>query len=288
MPSTDHPRQLAIAAIKASVPAALWSNNERFVSDLRQRLREHPVASHRAISALNQSTFNRSQLQRIHLEYRHAIVQSFTDALLMAQYQTRQVEPRLSPGSKMYARFLLTLNDLDEFGFQPGVDAAGYYRGNPDGAHYPLFEQVLTELGITVEERLAYRPSSIADRVRQFLEATYTDLSAVASLLAVAEEEVVLFSAPLRENAKTVGVTVESGYYVCHGTRDDPHANADDDTHEDDLWYVLMQALTPDQYDKITHLSQHYCDLWVEFWNAQMHLLTDSKLAGAGVPSEQN
>ncbi|NJL20716.1 MAG: hypothetical protein HC895_07745 [Leptolyngbyaceae cyanobacterium SM1_3_5] len=267
--------------MKASVPATLWADNERFVADLRQRLQQHPVASHPAISALNQSSFNRAQIQQIHLEYRHAIVQSFTDALLMAQYQTRQIEPRLSPGSKMAARFLLTLNNLDEFGFQPGADATGYYRGNPANAHYPLFEQVLSELGISFEDRLAYQPSAIADRVRQFLEASYFDLRAVASLLAVAEEEVVLFSAPLRENARTVGVTVELGYYVCHGTSDDLQANADDDTHEDDLWYVLMQALTPDRYDQIAHLCEHYCDLWVEFWDAQMCLLTQAELVGA-------
>lgn len=276
----DKPRQLAIAAIQASVPATVWSENASFVAQLRHRLSQHPIAAHAAIARLCQSRFNREQLQQIHLEYRHAIVQSFTDALLMAQYQTRQLEPRLRPGSKMYARFLLTLNDLDEFGFQPGVDASGYYRGNPHQAHYPLFEQVLTELGISLEDRLAYQPSAIAHRVRQFLEASFGDLSAVASLLAVAEEEVVLFSAPLRENSRAVGLSVQSGYYLCHGTRDDAQANADDDTHEDDLWCVLMQALTPDQHDSITQLCEQYCDLWVEFWDAQMHLLTEAEPAG--------
>jgi len=68
-------------------------------------------------------------------------------------------------------------------------------------------------MNISLEKRLStFQPS--ASRVRQYLEATYTDFSAVTSLLAVAEEEVVLFSAPLRENAKTVGVTVSSGYYL--------------------------------------------------------------------------
>ena len=50
---------------------------------------------------------------------------------------------------------------------------------------------------------------------------------------------------------------------------------ASDDTHRDDLWYVVMQAITPDQYDDIAKLSQKYCDLWVEFWDAQMSLLAD-------------
>lgn len=277
----NNPRQIARETIKDSVPAKLWLRNERFVMDLRQHLRQHPIAFHPIIPALRQSAFNREQLQRIHLEYRYAIVQSFTDALLIAQYLSHQLEPRLKPGSKMYARFLLTLNDLDEFGFQPGVDSSGYYRGNPNNAHYPLFEGVLDELGVSSEKRIAYKPTEIASRVRQYLEAAYADLNAVTSLLAVAEQEVVLFSAPLRENTRTVGVTVSSGYYLCHGTSEDLQAKADDDTHEDDLWYILMQALTPSAYDNIAQLCEHYCDLWVEFWDAQMSLLNESRLLEA-------
>jgi hypothetical protein len=281
MMGMDNPRQTARLAMKESVPAYLWSENEKFIVNLRSSLTHHPVATHPVIAALNQGAFNQEQMKRIHLEYRHAIVQIFTDALLMAQCQTRQLEQRLKPGSKMYARFLITLNDLDEFGFQPGLDQYGYYRGNPHNAHYPLFERVLDELGISLEERQGYIPTQIATQVRKCLEDTYNDLSSVASLLAVAEEEVVLFSAPLRENTKAVGINVSTGYYVCHGTSDDVQAEANDDTHEDDLWYVLMQAITPAQYDDIAKLCLKYCDLWVEFWDAQMSLLgnySDSKL----------
>jgi len=269
----DNPRQLAKKALKASVPATLWSENEKFITKLRASLKTHSVATHPAIEALNKGCFSKEQIKLIHLDYRHAIVQIFTDALLMAQYQSRQVEPRLLPGSKMYGRFLLTLNDLDEFGFQPGLDKYGYYRGNPYNAHYPLFERVLDALGISHQERLEYVPTRIAHQVRKYLEQTYHDFSSVTSLLAIAEEEVVLFSAPLRENTRAVGVNVDSGYYFCHGTTLDMQADANDDDHEDDLWYVLMQALTPAQYDDIAKLCNRYCDLWVEFWNTQMTLL---------------
>lgn len=274
MMEMNNPRQKARLAMKESVPASLWSENESFITNLRSSLKHHPVATHSIIAALNQGAFNGEQMKRIHLEYRHAIVQIFTDALLIAQYQTCQLEQQLKAGSKMYARFLLTLNDLDEFGFQPGCDQYGYYRGNPHNAHYPLFERVLDELGISLEERQRYIPSKIANQVRKCLEDAYNDPSSVTSLLAVAEQEVVLFSAPLRENTKAVGVNVTTGYYVCHGTSDDVQAEANDDTHEDDLWYVLMQAIAPAQYDDITKLCHKYCDLWVEFWDAQMNLLT--------------
>ena len=46
----------------------------------------------------------------------------------MAQYQTKQLEPRLHAGAKMFPRFLLSLNIFDEFGFRPGADRDGYYQ----------------------------------------------------------------------------------------------------------------------------------------------------------------
>ena len=274
MMEIDNPRQLARLAIRETVPAGLWAENEKFIADLRSNLNRHPVTKHPAISALNQGTFGCEQVKRIHLEYRHAIVQIFTDALLMAQYQSRQLEASLRSGSKMYARFLITLNDLDEFGFQPGLDKNGYYQGNPLLAHYPLFENVLNDLGISLKERQEYSPSRISHQLRTFLEESYVDLSSVTSLLAVAEMEVVLFSSPLRTNTRAVGIDVNHGYYVCHGTSDDIQAEANDDTHEDDLWYVLMQAITPVKYNDISKLCLQYSDLWVEFWDTQLSLLT--------------
>jgi len=269
----NNPRQIARIAIQTSMPDDLWLQNQQFITHLKHGLQQHPVSSHPAIQALNQARFNRAQLKHIHLEYRHAIVEIFTDALLAAQFQSRQLESRLAPGSKMQARFLLTLNTLDEFGFRPGVDACGYYRGNPLYAHYPLFERLLDDLGVNHAERCAYTPSAIAQEVRAYLEASFDAFPQVTGLLAVAEEEVVLFSAPLRENAKALGVAVTSGYYLCHGTSDDDQAEANDDAHEDDLWYVLMQALVPEQYSAITDLCEQYCDLWAKFWDAQMMLL---------------
>ncbi len=44
-----------------------------------------------------------NSLNKNHLEYRHAIVQIFTDALLMAQFQTKQLEPKLHSGAKMFS-----------------------------------------------------------------------------------------------------------------------------------------------------------------------------------------
>lgn len=269
----NNPRQSARDLLKESVSNERWEQNREFLNRLRQRIGQHPVTNHPAIEALNSSAFDIEGIRQVHLEYRHAIVQIFTDALLMAQIQTKQLEPSLESGVKMYARFLLTLNTLDEFGFKPGVDNSGYYRGNALGAHYPLYEEVLDELGIDRIEREQYEPSEFSRRLRDFLESSYEDLSEVVSLLAAGERVVVLFSAPLRENAKTVGVDTSKGYYMVHGASDDDQSEGDDDTHEDDLWYVLMQSLSPDQYANVEAMCEKYCDLWVSFWDAQMKLV---------------
>ena len=267
--------QIARDSMRHSIPDALWSKNQEFVARLQDMISRHPISVHPAISALNQATFEKAATCRIHLEYRHAIVQEFTDALLMAQYQCRQLEPRLQAGQKMAARFLLTFNILDEFGFQFNTSTSepDGYCGTPYGAHYPLYERVLNELDISLIERSEYVPSPIAHRLLQYLRSSYESLSAVTSLLAVAERVVVLFSAPMRQNAKASGVTTTSGYYLCHGESSDPQSEADDDVHESDLWQVLTQSLLPQEYEYIESLCREYCDLWVEFWDLQMHNL---------------
>ncbi|HEY9131668.1 MAG TPA: hypothetical protein VIM98_07900 [Dyella sp.] len=270
MVDLDQPRKKAIAIMRASLPDELWRRNEAFVEHLRKLIAEHPVARHSAIQVLNDGGLSAQAMRTIHLEYRHAIVQIFTDALLAAQLQSRQLEPRLRPGAKLAPRFLLTLNDLDEFGFRPGLDADGYYRGNPTYAHYPLFERVLDDYGISLLERQTYAPSSNARSVREFLEHSYGNYLDVTVLLAAAEEEVILFSPPLRQATKAVGVDVGDGYYYVHGVSQDETAEAADDDHENDLWLILTQALTPDQYPRVQALCMRYCDLWSNFWTHQL------------------
>ncbi|WP_204269106.1 hypothetical protein, partial [Klebsiella aerogenes] len=46
------------------------------------------------------------------------------------------------------------------------TDKDGYYQGNPEYAHYPLFEDVLDDFEATEEERQSYQPTEIAHQVR--------------------------------------------------------------------------------------------------------------------------
>jgi hypothetical protein len=270
MLNLDDPRGNAVAAMKASVSADLWRQNEVFVQVMRRTLAAHPITRHAAIGVLTQGELDAAAMRRIHLEYRHAIVQIFTDALLAAQLQTCQLEPRLPPGAKLAARFLITLNGLDEFGFRPGLDADGYYRGNPAYAHYPLFERVLDDYGVSLEERQAYEPSRYARAVRSFLEGSYQCNVDVTALLAVVEMEVMLFSPPMRAATAALGIDVSDGYYRVHGVSTDETAEAADDDHENDLWLILTQGLTPDQYPLVEALCLQYCDLWDQFWTYQI------------------
>ncbi|MFK4051010.1 hypothetical protein [Acinetobacter venetianus] len=266
----DNPRQKAIDGMKNSISETLWNKNLNFLKELRAEISNHPVSKHPAIQLLNDGLIDKETLKHIHLEYRHAIVQVFTDALLMAQFQTKQLEPRLLSGSKMYPRFLLNLNILDEFGFRPAVDKDGYYSGNPQYAHYPLFEDVLDDFELSQSERNNYQPSIIAQQVRNYLERSFDRYHAVSALLAVAEEEVILFSPALRQATKAVGFDVDGGYYYVHGVSHDATAEAADDDHEDDLWFVLAQACVESDYAAIRQICLEYCDLWQQFWDEQI------------------
>lgn len=267
----DNPRELALAEMSKSIPDEQWEKNLQFLNNLRKIIAAHPVSTHPAIQVLNSGQLCIEQLKKIHLEYRHAIVQIFTDALLMAQFQSKQLELKLHAGAKLAPRVLLSLNILDEFGFRPGFDKNNYYQGNPAYAHYPLFEDLLAQYGISETERNAYQPSQIADDVRSYLEASYSSYMKVLALLAVAEEEVILFSPPLRQATKAAGITVDGGgYYYVHGISSDETAEAADDDHQNDLWYALAQAITGDDYDGLHQLCIEYCALWNSFWDLQI------------------
>ncbi|WP_218945497.1 iron-containing redox enzyme family protein [Acinetobacter sp. YH12153] len=267
--------------MQASVDAATWEKNLKFIENIKAKIAEHKVAHHPAIGILNSGKLGKEAMKLIHLEYRHAIVQIFTDALLMAQFQTKQLEPRLAPGSKMYPRVLLSLNILDEFGFRPGFDKDNYYKGNPAYAHYPLYEDMVDEFNVTIEERTTFQPSAISDQVRTALEESYVDYKLVAALLAVAEEEVIIYSPPLRQATKALGIDVSSGYYFVHGVSSDAEAEAADDDHEEDLWLILAQACTEQDYEYITDACLKYCDLWSQFWDKQLELVKQFEVEAA-------
>ena len=269
----DHPRRQAQEAIRNTVTEELWDRNRQFTRELDELIANHRLASHPARSALASGQFDRGALAHLHLEYRHAGVKIFTDALLRAQLLTEELEDRLGPTAKIPARFLLTLNLLDEFGFQPGEGAGGYYRGHPQLAHYPLFESLLDQLDVGRAEREAFVPSTVADALHHKLKSAYDDLLTLAVYLAIAERQVVLFSPPLRQAVLGLGLPVRNGYYDFHGTSEETEWSGADDDHHEDLWFIIQQAATPERYEEILRKARYYLGLWGQFWDEQMQLV---------------
>lgn len=268
--NTHSPRTEALRLMSESLPSGEQEKNWQFVNDLKKIIADHPLNNAPIIETLNSGDLSFDQLKTIHLEYREAIVRIFTDALTAAVFNTRQLEPRLKPGSKMAARSLLTLNCLDEFGFRPGTGQDGYYIGTPEHAHYPLFEKVLKQLNLDDERIQAFKPSASSIEVKDFLENAYHSYPLLLALLAVAEAQVITFSPALRAATHYFEFDVSSGYYHVHGVSTDAECEAADDDHEDDLWAALVQAITPEQYDMVKGSSVAYLELWATFWSDRM------------------
>ena len=263
------PRQSALQMMKDSISSQDYLDNSKFIDEIKETIKKDSLNSHPILSVLNEGKLSFTELQNIHLEYREAIVQIFTDALTIAVFNTKQLEPRLPPGSKMAARALLTLNCLDEFGFKVGVSKDNYYIGNPMDAHYPLFEQVLKDLHLNLIEISEFQPSESAKKLRSYLESSYSSYSIILALLAVAEAQVITFSPALRKAVKSFGINVSSGYYHVHGVSSDDECNASDDDHEDDMWAAIIQSIEKSDYANVKQAVTTYLDLWNDFWTVQ-------------------
>lgn len=258
-------RELAINSLRNSIPSNIWKDNEDKITDLKLRILKHPLFQHDIISLLKNKSFNLIQIQKIHLEYEHSIVEIFTDALLMAQFQAKQLDSYLYPTMKMLPRFLIAFNINDEFGL---VSEHNNYENTPLNSHFCLFNKVLADLGIsTNKQRQEYIYSSEAINLKVFLENTYRNYIKVIVALAIAEQQVITFSPPLKQAVKDLGIDVECGYYDVHGTTADQTTAAADDLHEEDLWLLLNHALHVFSFHDVESIAFQYCDLWNSFWN---------------------
>lgn len=269
----SNPRAIAKQIMRDSISEALRVENEAFFAALLQKIKNHPFSRNPAIAALNSGAFDKVALRDIHLDFHYAGVQVFTDAILMAQFHTRQLENRLGTKGKMASRFLLTLNILDEFGFLPGCGEDDYYLGNPMMSHPVLFDAVLNELGADASVRKSFIASLAARNIQGCFLNAFADFWSLLAILAVAEEEVMLFSPAMREATKAVGVDVSRGYYMVHGSSDDAQTNGFDDDHQNDVLYILVHTAQPQQYAHIHSAAMNFCALWDAFWHKQMERL---------------
>lgn len=261
----DRIRKNTVKEMIDSVGKKTWDENMVFLKTLISNVKNHRINQHPVVANLERCEYSLQEMQTMHMEYR-AIVHIFTDALLMAQFQALKVENVMKPGSKAYARFLLTLNTLDEFGFYYDSEKPVLFQGTPQRSHLILFENLMTDMGITDEDREAFVPSPITQKLKEYFLAAYDDYPLLLTLLAVAEEIVMIFSPVMRLNTGALGIPVEAGYYQVHGVSDDEENNACDDFHQTDLILILAQGAGG--YDRLELLKNttQFIDLWEEFW----------------------
>lgn len=259
-------RKNVVAEMIESVGQDTWNENMLFVQELVDLVKNHKIKQHPIVARLADSQFSLQELQTMHMEYRE-IVHIFTDALLMAQYQSKRVENVMKPGSKAYARFLLTLNTLDEFGFHYQIDEPCKFQGTPQRSHLILFENLMSDLSITDLDRQLFEPSAMTLKLKECFLAAYDDYPLLLTLLAIAEEIVMIFSPVMRLNTGAVGIAVEQGYYQVHGVSDDEENNACDDFHQNDLWLILAQGAGGFDKQSLKTNTQEFIDLWDAFWS---------------------
>lgn len=257
-------RQTTINLLKQSIPKEHWDKNQEKLDLLKEEILKHPLFEHNIITRLKNKSFSLDKIKKIHLEYQHSIVEIFTDALLMSQFQSKQLDHKIFSSIKMYPRFLIAFNINDEFGLSSDHNS---YKDTPLNSHFCLFKNVLKDLNISEEQQETFVFSQEAINLRNFLENTYSEYIKVVLALAIAEQQVITFSPPLRDSVANLGIAVNKGYYNVHGTTDDGTTEAADDLHEQDLWLLLNHALHLYNFDEISKTAFDYCDLWNAFWN---------------------
>lgn len=263
----DLVRENAIKQMIATIGQTQWDKNMQFIALINDKAKNHRIKHHPIISSLDNSLLSTKDLQVIHLEYR-IIVHIFTDALLMAQFQALKLDETMKPGIKAYIRFLITLNTLDEFGFgyelgKTTVD----FSGSPENSHLILFEDLISQLKISDEEKVNFPASKITAELKETFLASYDDLHLLIIFLALAEEIVMIFSPVMRKSCETVGIPINQGYYNVHGSSVDDINDGSDDFHQNDLWMILAQILGDYDQEKLLQNTDLFLDQWYDFWS---------------------
>jgi len=270
---SENARLEALNFIRHSVEAPLWHQHVEQVSTLKQRSLEHPLFQQQILDRLHHQALSLEQLKLIHINYFAAIVKVFTDALSMLIYQACQLEhhPNIHiqqrVHAKAYARYLLSLNLIDELGF----NTYQLQLSSPSKSHLVYFMELLQALEIDpLNEQNVCKE---AYELNQFIQLHLNSYEHLLLILACAELQVIKYSEALRINLEKYDSRLTEGYYDCHGIVDHSYRLANDDNHEDDIWSLLTQSYQGHQSHEYQTVVQEYLDLWAKFWN-KMNLLS--------------
>jgi hypothetical protein len=265
---SEHTRLELLHFIQNSLTPELWQQNTLAVSHLKQLTLQHALFRHPILDQLNQSQLSLEQLKFIHINYFTAIVKNFTDALSMLIYQTvcleknNNIKAENRIASKIYARYLLSLNLIDELGF----NTHQLEESSASKSHLVYFLKLMQQLSLDPSDKSRTENESfaLADYIQKHLD-SYAELLLI---LACTELQVIRFSEALRNNISIYNSIFIEGYYACHGLADQDHSTlANDDNHEDDIWTLLTQCYTPEDEQQLKLIQSEYLALWNNFWN---------------------
>lgn len=256
-------RQDTTHLLRQSISREDWLRNLKEIESIKHEIGQHKLFNHSIIEKLNQGEISLPHIQFIHLEYQNSIVEIFTDALLMAQFQAKQLDKKIVSSIKMQPRFLLSLNTIDEFGLSYGK------QGNITSlnSHFCLYKKVLLDLGISSQDELNHIYTDESQNLRNYLEGAYESYPTLILLLAIAEQQVIAFSSALKNAVEYLGIDIKNGYYYVHGTTEENTKNASDDLHENDLWLLLTHSLHLSSVPTLKQAALVYCNYWDNFWS---------------------
>lgn len=265
---SENARTEALNFVKNSLTLDQWNLHQAQIQLLKQSVEQHALFQHPILNQLQSSTLSLHHLKTIHLNYFVAIVKIFTDALSMLIFDAHTLEKNqniktdMRVKAKVYARYLLSLNLIDELGFNT-LDLA---LSSPSKAHLTYFLQLLEALSLDTNDLT--QTVSQAHRVSDYIASHFHDYQALLLILAITEQQVIVYSEALSINVAKFDPKFSSGYYECHGVVGCGHSLANDDNHEDDIWMLLTQALDTSRADELSAITHEFLDIWHDFWES--------------------
>jgi len=266
----ENPRELGRRAVQNTVDEATWKKNRKFCEYLKAQIAKHPMANHPIIEFFDNEIIPEGNSKNLHLEFGRAFAQVFTDGVINAMALSTQLESRLGPQGKITARFLWAINLMDELGYAPSSDGENY-KGNPNNAHYSLYMKTLMDLGSSESEFNTHQLSEEAKKARATYEDQYDNYVNLAVVLAMSEEIFDDFASSWAKNtARSSKVDTSQGYHTIHV--EDEEGSSIEDDHSEDGWYLVAQAITPDDYETIESNVNNWLDVWYKYADKMLEI----------------
>jgi hypothetical protein len=275
--SAQDARALARAAVRNSLPAQRWQANEAFTRTLCRELEQHRFARHPLIGEMGHGPVPFDWLRNFYLDTVQAVSGPFMEYVLQAVVNCSQVQDQVGLRGVAAARFLMSINAMDELGFEPG-SADGGFLGDPARAHAVQLFDTMEQMGITQEDVRDHGASPPARAMAAMLERNRHDHLRLAVVLAAYESTLAPWSGAWAEATRNAtSVDVDRGYHAIHV--EDEHGDAVDDEHSEDSWHIVRQALGPGREAEVRALALELMDVCATYVDYQQGLLREAAVA---------